>query len=173
MNTTDIQVMVDIETLSKRKTAALLSIGAVKFNATEIIDTFYVNIDPTTCKKYNFHFCPDTIKWWGEQNKEARDALRIDRKSVEDGLQLFSEWFGPKSLPTWGNGASFDNVILENAYYELDMKLPWKFWDERCFRTFKSVFKVTPPDRIGAHHNALDDAITQTLHLQKIFAGAV
>jgi inhibitor of KinA sporulation pathway (predicted exonuclease) len=38
-----------------------------------------------------------------------------------------------------------------------------------CFRAVKNLFKdVIAPPKTGTHHNALDDAINQTKHLQKI-----
>ena len=45
-------VMLDIETLGKRHNAALLSIGATKFDpfTDKIIDTFYVAADPESCQ---------------------------------------------------------------------------------------------------------------------------
>ena len=69
----------------------------------------------------------------------------------------------------WGNGASFDNVLLATAYKRLGMETPWPFWKDRCFRTMKNVCKVDHSFE-GTAHNALDDARSQAQHLIKIDA---
>jgi hypothetical protein len=71
----------------------------------------------------------------------------------------------------WGNGAGFDNVLLKNAFKAVDADEPWKYYNNRCYRTMSGVFKLdddeTPP-RVGTYHNALDDAMTQVHRLQAI-----
>ena len=42
--------MVDLETMSTRSNAAICSIGAVKFEGKEILDTFYCTVDIKSCK---------------------------------------------------------------------------------------------------------------------------
>jgi len=162
-------VMVDLETMSTRSNAAICSIGAVKWKGAEIVDTFYCTIDLKTCKESGMHISKDTIKWWSEQNKEALRELTKNNIPLVEALDKFRDWFGTKSLPVWGNGAVFDNTILANAYFITDQEPPWKCWDDRCYRTLKSIFNWIPPDdREGVYHNALDDAIFQTKHAIKI-----
>ena len=164
-----IQVMLDLETMSVRSNAAIASIGAVKFEVgTGIIDQFYRTVDLRTCKAVGLHVDPETVEWWNQQNKEARQALLKDNVSLSQALDDFSQWFGRSSLPTWGNGAGFDNVIMENAYRALDRKRPWLPWEDRCYRTMNNLVKIPIDKREGVYHNALDDALTQTKHLQKI-----
>jgi hypothetical protein len=43
------------------------------------------------------------------------------------------------------------------------MEVPWKFWNSRCFRTYKNLpgaKSVRAPDA-GIKHNAMADALTQ------------
>lgn len=163
------QVMIDLETMSSRSNATICSIGAVKFDNNKILDTFYCTIDAKTCKEAGLHICKDTIEWWAKQNKEAFNELLRNTIPLSDALNNFTEWFGPKSLSVWGNGAAFDNVIMDNAYKALDRKIPWSYWDDRCYRTVKALFNWIPEDkREGVYHNALDDALHQTKHLMKI-----
>jgi len=44
---------------------------------------------------------------------------------------------------------------------------PWKFRDNRCFRTYKSLISFRPP-RSGVPHDALEDAVYQAETLQFI-----
>jgi hypothetical protein len=163
-----INVMIDLETYSTRSNAAIASIGAVKFEDDKIIDTFYCTVDPATCKAAGLHFEKSTLEWWSRQSKEARAALLKDNLPLEEALTNFEAWYGNKSLPTWGNGAGFDNVIMDSAYKALDRKRPWLPWEDRCYRTMKNIVNIPIDKRDGVYHNALDDAITQTKHLQKI-----
>lgn len=166
------QVMIDLETMSARSNASICSIGAVKFNQTEIISTFYCTIDIKTCKEVGLHIDMDTVEWWSKQNKEALRELRRNNITLIEALDKFDEWFGSKSLPIWGNGAAFDNVIMDNAYKALGRKIPWSYWDDRCYRTAKAMFDWIPEDaRQGVYHNSLDDAMHQTKHLMKILGG--
>lgn len=83
-------------------------------------------------------------------------------------MQAFSDW-APKDMRPYGNGASFDLSILKAAYDAVGLKAPWKFWDERCYRTIKNDYsQIEPDERAGTHHNALDDAKFQALHAIKI-----
>ena len=164
-----IQVMLDLETMSVRSNASIASIGAVKFEvSTGIVDTFYRTVDLRTCKAVGLHVDPETVEWWNQQSKEARQALLKDNVSLSQALDDFSQWFGTSSLPVWGNGAGFDNVIMENAYQAIGSKRPWRPWEDRCYRTIKNIIQVPIDERQGVYHNALDDALHQTRHLLKI-----
>jgi len=70
-----VNIMVDLETMSTRSHAAICSIGAVKFEGKEILDTFYCTVDIKSCKDAGMHISKDTVKWWSEQNKEALREL--------------------------------------------------------------------------------------------------
>ena len=87
---------------------------------------------------------------------------------LQEALTKFSQWYGSKPMPTWGCGAGFDNVILENAYKAVNMKRPWTPWLDRCYRTMKEIIQMPFDERTGSYHNALDDAVYQTKHLLKI-----
>jgi DNA polymerase III epsilon subunit-like protein len=53
-----------------RSNAAIASIGAVKFEDDQIVDTFYCTIDPATCKAAGLHFDKETLLWWSKQSKK-------------------------------------------------------------------------------------------------------
>jgi DNA polymerase III epsilon subunit-like protein len=163
-----LQVMIDLETMSTRYDAAICSIGAVKFSNEKIIDTFYITVDASTCKKAGLHICKDTVAWWNSQNREALMMLVQNTVSLDAALGKFEDWYGTKSLPTWGNGAAFDNVIMDSAFKILGKKRLWKYHHDRCYRTIKAIISVPEDDRVGTYHNALDDAMHQTNHLIKI-----
>jgi len=157
-------LMLDLETFSTNKNAAIASIGAVKFNDKEIIDKFYVNIDPLSSKEAGLHFSQSTITWWKTNKPEAFAALKTNRVPLNTGLEMFTEWYGSKSVPTWACSPSFDCLIMNSSYEALGKILPWKYFDERCFRTFKAMFS-SDTVREGVYHNSLDDAIFQAQYI--------
>lgn len=162
-------VMIDLETMSTDSNAAIVSIGAVFFNENEIGKKFYVNVDLGSSVMAGGVTDQDTINWWNKQPEKVKRALDDMKQSIEMALQLFSEFLGDaKNIKIWGNSSAFDNVILANAYKRLGKDVPWQFWDDRCYRTMKSLFKDVEMKREGDHHNAEDDAVSQSKHLIEI-----
>jgi DNA polymerase III epsilon subunit-like protein len=168
----EFNVMIDLETLSQAKTAAVVSIGAVKFTDDRIIDSFYVNISPQSTKDLGLHISTSTIEWWKTQKPEAYAALRQSRKDAHTALDEFIAWYGNTSVPTWANGPDFDLVILEHMMHKCEKKVPWEFWHARCFRTFKNLFVDRSFKLEGVAHNALDDATHQAKYIQHIMSKA-
>ena len=160
------QIVVDLETLSTHPNACIVSIGAVLIEDMEITDTFYINVDGRTCKEAGLHIEQDTIKWWGEQSKEAQEAWQKNPVPLQEAIDKFTLWYGKESIPIWGYGANFDVVILESAYRALDMNIPWKFWDISCLRTLMNVLDKRLPK--ANNHNALDDATAEAKVLIEI-----
>jgi hypothetical protein len=160
-------VMVDLETLDKTPTSVIVSIGAVKFDASGISeDTFYSVVDIQSCIDLGLTISGDTIAWWMGQSEQARAVFKAKGDPLAKALIDFAKWV-PKGAKVWGNGASFDNTILANAYGAISVRQPWDFWNDRCFRT---VASFSPLKRVnsGVAHNALDDARSQAEHLLKI-----
>jgi len=161
-------VMVDIETLDNKATSAIVSIGAVKFgpNGYDEYDQFYAVVDVQSCIDVGLTLSADTIKWWMKQSDQARSVFQQPGLYLTGVLLEFGKWL-PDDCKLWGNGASFDNVILSNAYSVLNLPQPWKFWNDRCYRTIAAMHDRQRFQQ-GVHHNALDDAKSQVEHLIKI-----
>ena len=160
------QIVVDLETLSIKPNACIVSIGAVLIEDMEITDTFYINVDGRTCKEAGLDIDSDTIKWWGEQSKEAQEAWQKNPVPLQEALDKFTTWYGKESIPIWGYGANFDVVILESALRAMEMEIPWKFWDISCLRTLMNVLGKRLPK--ANNHNALDDATAEAKVLIEI-----
>lgn len=170
----EVHVMVDLETLGTSAGSPILSIGAVAIKNGEIFDEFHRHIDWEDSIKTMGPPMPDTIAWWMEQSDEARKKLCDGRRQaglMKDVLAAFWLWFRKvEGDLLWGNGAAFDNALLSEAYKKVDqshqLEQPWEFWNDRCYRTLKSLYPSVPlPTREGTHHDALDDARTQGRHL--------
>lgn len=163
-------IMLDLETFGNGNDAAIVSIGAVKFDAKDILSEFHVGVYPASSAAAGLKIDADTVMWWLHPDRaQAREKLR-ELQSVDLGSALvgFSEWAGSDVAAIWGNGATFDNVILRSAYRVCCMEYPVKFWQDKCYRTLKGLAPEIEIVREGTHHDALDDARCQAKHLQKI-----
>lgn len=166
-------VMLDLETLGTKPGSAVLSIGAVEFDPStyELGREFYVVIDKESSLDYGLTVDPETVAWWEKQDPAARTVLTEKGVPVEEALRQFSEFMSPNSSETlWGNGSDFDNVLLKAVYDNAGVTVPWSYWNNRCYRTMKNMFKQCKLRRTGTHHNALDDAKSQATHLLSIYS---
>lgn len=157
-------VMLDLETADSRPTAAIVSIGAVIFHGDGTGREFYAAVDLQSSLDAGCTKSEATLAWWAQQSEAAR-AVFTDpaRVSLAVALQALASFIDPQAR-VWGNGASFDNAIMANAYAAMGMPLPWKFWNDRCYRTVSAI-APTRRQQGGTHHNALDDAKSQADHL--------
>ena len=174
--------MIDIETLGRRPFCPVLSIGACVFRtdvdpdtvapAELIADVFYQGIDLQSCLDLGLKLDADTLAWWMQQSPAALKAAFEDpnRVSLPMALDAFTTWVNSRPLIVWGNSARFDLGIIEAAYTACGKSSPWEFRNERCYRTMKSIPEARGIEcpKYGVHHNALDDAISQSLHLAAI-----
>lgn len=171
-------VMVDLETMGNGNNAAIVSIGAFKFDlhnpqlveSIEDSQKFYMNVDLASSVKAGLKMDASTVMWWLKQERIAQTKLFQNPIELRAALNNFTAFMAGDYL-LWGNGATFDNVILRSAYDALEMKTPWHYTKDACYRTYKNLHgKEVKYERQGVAHNALDDAITQGLHLQRIIA---
>lgn len=167
--------MLDIETMGTGSYAAIVSIGAVKFDPNLdgfLNHAFSQGVSLASSMKAGLRVDADTINWWLRQDRAAVDAATIQiAVDLDEALLGFAQWYGEDdSIPVWGNGAGFDNVILGNAYKAVGLDQPWSYKADRCFRTLRSLAPAVPRPEHGVAHNALDDAIAQAKWLQAIVA---
>jgi hypothetical protein len=157
-------VMLDLETLDTRITGVIISIGAVWFDGNQLGAEFYGVLDIEDQYKYGRTLNPSTFKWWVNQSEAARDVFRHAPTKTSKVLEDFVDFLGKgnKWAKVWGNGSDFDNAMLGSLYETYGVQKPWSYSNNRCFRTLKSLApKILKPNRVGTHHNALDDAKTQ------------
>lgn len=161
--------MVDIETLGKTNKAPVMSLGAVLFNNTGMYDRFYIRFDVEGQIDSNIRRTDgSTIKWWMSQEGAAQKVFSEQAVDTKVALQQFITFYKElllkydlqeKDLKVWGNGPTFDMTIMESLFEDYGLKAPWYFRGIRDLRTFKEfVYDGSQTERVGTHHNALDDA---------------
>lgn len=180
-------VMIDLETMGTNTCAPIVSIGAVFFSpeSEELGPTFYVPVNLRSSMLNGGIADGDTILWWLKQSKEARAAICTnDALDIKDALFELSHFItchvcNLKKLKVWGNGATFDNVILRGAYERVGLACPWEYFNDQDVRTIVNLGqfigfnpkKDMPFD--GERHNALADAIHQAKYVSAIFSRLV
>ncbi len=161
-------IMLDIETMGTGQDAAIIAIGAVAFKSYGVVDKFYTQVNLQSSIDAGCSVDGSTVMWWLKQSNEARAAFADNDSAptIHDALKHFSYWYGKvNGEKVWGNGAMFDNAIMSNAYKKCEITVPWKFWNDMCYRTVKNMHKNITIMRTGTYHNALDDAESQANHL--------
>lgn len=167
-----IHCMLDLETMGNGNEAAITAIGAVKFDPAtqDPMVKFYVTVDLESSVACGMKMDASTVKWWLTQSDAARQQMLKDTIDLPTALDAFGDWLNMGGAPdgVWGNGATFDNVILRSAYRLTNLKAPWSFRQDQCFRTLNKQFRMEPLERVGTHHNAVDDAENQAIHMRRI-----
>lgn len=174
-NERTINIMMDIETTGVRPGCRVLSIGLVEFDEKGTIDSLLVH------PKLSDQVGVDdgkTMGWWDTQSAEAKSVFadnHILGESVEyvykriktfiddlvDARKSLSQGLEKVDVCIWGNGATFDNSIVQNMFYAKGLPIPWNTFGDRCYRTAINMLGRPSLQRSGVHHNALDDAIYQ------------
>jgi exodeoxyribonuclease VIII len=169
-----IHVMLDLETLSTRKNAAIVQLAAVAFNPEtgETLSEFsgYVRDIPPYA-----HVDPGTVAWWLTQDAAAQLGKGMSECGVllAQALSDFVAWYG--ALPgvsgsaspveaIWSHGATFDLPVLCSALDACCIKQPWSYKAERDTRTLYALAPGGMPavaGVAGVKHDALYDCHVQ------------
>lgn len=176
--------MIDLETMGNKPNAPIVSIGAVFFDPQigDLGAEFYVAINLASSMDQGATPDGDTILWWLKQSSEARAAICTDdTKHITEALSELSSFISrnsdnPRYMKVWGNGASFDNVILRSAYDRAGQTCPWQFCNDSDVRTMVLLGKELgfDPKRNmpfdGVAHNALADARHREIRVSDLAA---
>lgn len=174
MTTQFFDLMVDTETLGLPPTGALVAIGAVWF------DLHTCTLGPTFSRTINLvssvagggTMSAGTVLWWLRQGDEARKAVAYGGEPLEVVLHDFSAWIKEtcrvEDVRPWFNSPVFDGAIVSGAYKRAGIPQPWRWSNERDFRTVRALNPQVEYDtdkKGSGAHNALADAIFQAEHL--------
>jgi len=169
-------VMLDLETMSKKSNGVIVSIGAVEFNLEtgETGREFFEVIDIQSCLDLGLKVEGSTLYFWLKQSQGAREAICHEPKHLHKVLQDFNAWMSDcvKHVNVWGNAARFDLGKLEDAYVACGYHdNPWYFRSERDVRTLVSFAPDIKASTlfVGTEHNPIDDAKHQIAYCSKIW----
>jgi hypothetical protein len=165
---------IDIETLGTSPGTVVLTIGGIKFNPHEddgLHSDFYYRLDADEQIEMGRTVDEKTLEWWETQPEEIKaEALAPnDRFPAEETLKALNKWLvGVDKI--WCQGPVFDIGILENLYKQIGLHHNWPFYIIRDSRTLFGLMDKDPRKEIDfTAHNALADAIVQSLCIQKVY----
>ena len=170
-------ITIDLETTAITPDAGILRIAAVKFNTSggnpgiRSIFDLGVSLDSQHARKV----CANTMKWWDGQPTKVKEEAFSGVCPIHEALEHLSSYIGDKDELVWVRGATFDPVILQDAYSELGMELPFKYYKVHEIRTLEMTavrlgIKRAPRPPEGLAHTALGDAryqAEQVIYYQK------
>lgn len=169
--------MVDIETLGNNSNSPIVTIAIQEFDPSEGLcspgTSRYIFVKPNPDAEMDY----STIEWWlGQEETPRRHVIEAIKAGQTETAALhelsrFIRDICPniRNVRLWGNGATFDNVILDNAYRRNNISPPWNYSGHRCYRTMVNLLsekiKLT---RTGNHHCATDDVAYQLDVLREV-----
>lgn len=179
---------VDIETMGGPPKGALISIGACYFDIRtgNIGNQFSCNVSLGSSIAAGMKTDERTIEWWNkESNTEALMLTRLNTVPLSHALMGFMDWIAEnrKQPMMWGNGSTFDNIILDEAFKLCELPFPSHYRQWRDMRTWtqelgKDLLGLKKKDFLHLEedwqaHVALDDAIRQARIISEIYQEAI
>ena len=152
-----INITFDLETCALCPTAAVMSIGAVAWNADAEVNPFtdgfsgdycfYQHVDLRSSFVDGFTFDKKTSDWWATQNDDAKKSLleydEMPLCSIDSVIKDFFSFItsvqaetSAKEVKLWSQGTDFDIAILKNICRKYDMEIPVSYLNFRDHRTF-------------------------------------
>lgn len=157
--------MLDLETLSSKSDAAIISIGVARFDSGGVLDTEGWALDDS---QVFGHIDPQTVYWWMKQSDAAKAYSFSGKAKPLDVAQGLIKFLGG-CTELWANDPDFDVVIIRNWWdhwqniYPQMGKFPVSFRASRSCRTLRAL----APDcdvsmcYTGVAHNPVEDAAMQ------------
>jgi len=153
-------IVVDVETLSLRPTAAIMSIGAVSFDlhAGRFSSTFYRSVDSHVDQSIGGTVSPSTRDWW----LKPENAVQLSRitgdafvASPVNALLDFCYWLrerapelyvAPNKYCVWALGSEFDPPILNEWARRILSYNSWKFDSPTKEQEFELLLSTGPAE---------------------------
>ena len=155
-----LDIAIDIETLSRKPTAAIIAIAACPFyldgwgeKEKPSGEPFSKTVDAASCAMYGMDFDKGTVTYWSQQPEKAKSqflygwasSIKGALEGLKDAVDKWKETHGATGLRVWMQGTDFDGAILKNAYITVfnddksvgeNESMPWRHDELRDSRTF-------------------------------------
>jgi hypothetical protein len=169
-------IMLDLETLDTKPNCVILSIGAVRFDPKGMGIVEKLELKPTIEEQtelYNRTIDEETIKWWATQSPDAMEEAfsEVGRLPFKTCLEILYKFCWNRRA-VWSNGAGFDIVALETGFRNVDLAIPWPYYNARDTRTLFDITGVSLRDKkygTRTTHKAVEDAEHQAIVVQDAY----
>jgi hypothetical protein len=176
--------MIDIETMSTRHDALVLSFAAQAFELRASGPWLGDTLVHVLCVREQLalgrHVEHRTVQWWAHLDRAAAREhwLRGQQVAAQVALQAltgFLQLHMGSSGSLWANGAAFDVTVLETLYSATGWQaVPWRY---NAVRDARTVYRVCPQVRtLGESseltpHEPLADCVAQVFKLWEHWPG--
>lgn len=179
-------VVIDLETLSLRTDAAIVSIGAVALDSNlKVCGQFHCHVDIQECLAQGMRVDADTLSWWIAQEEMIRNSLHTKGFSLDLAIDSFSWWLNigneecdPRSrCQIWANGPEFDCSILKEAFFRIysNQRRSFSIWNYQNVQSIRTLWLLNEKFKLGCKytddlpkHNALFDAYREALFVRDV-----
>ena len=123
-------ITLDIESLSVKPNAQVLSISAIAFNPFEITTDFSLNpkldLLLTLEEQEGRDIQDQTVWWWSMREPEVQEKMFSDvgRTSVDNSLEQLGKFIWQKER-IWCQGPTLDITVLTDLYEFRGKNAPW------------------------------------------------
>lgn len=178
-----IHASVDIETLSTRQDAVILTLGACVFDPFKVQTpgeisknpSFYIHFNVIQQIKAGYYVSAATSDWWHRQSYEARDAAnltgRYESFENKNAITQFSGWLiNQNVMALWADPDQFDLAIIELHAKRENIRLrPGhnNMLDGSTIASLLGLRYIPIEQEIGFKHQAYYDAVNQAAEVQK------
>ncbi|WP_353613642.1 3'-5' exonuclease [Mangrovibacter phragmitis] len=139
-------VMIDIEALDKKPTAAIVSLAAAVFDPmTGRVDaSMYRTVNIESSEAAGGTIGADTVKWWFKKSRDVQAAVLSDQ-AVQLGVALADlnlfvlAYCDADSVKVWARGTDYDMPIISHAMQSIGIRPVWNFWNVRDVRTVEEI----------------------------------
>lgn len=164
-------VMIDLETMAVTPRCVVLTLGAVQFDphSDAFYDHLYMRLDIDDQDRLQREIDPGTLDWWAQQDAAVREEAfsDADRVPFSEAIDRFHK-FCWNSDTFWSHGATFDLIVMEDIYRQLNRAVPWKYYQLRDTRTLFDL-GLEPDMPQEGKHDALQDAVRQAIGVQNVY----
>lgn len=157
-------VMIDIETLGVCPGCVVTEVGCCRFDGGGVTERLSVPLSFKAQSSLGLKVDADTLHWT-LKHEAPLEALERSLECVDDlseTLRRLSRWMlDSLEFPTaevWACGPDFDLRLLEVLLRRCRVRVPWDYWQARCFRTWRKTVGVQKPEN---RHCAVEDAVGQ------------
>lgn len=189
-----IDIILDLETFGISTDAPVIQIAAATFdlNTGEIDDWYAFNELLDIAHTDSLNVNGSTLAFWFDEKRPGNIDVLTKFVNSDKGLSdndlwvKFHTWLldlvksnRDKSVKIWGNGISFDVMMIKYNFDRLGLKFPIAFWNERDVRTLVDLacrkanlndedFKKNIPNT--EKHDAFSDIKWEAAYLKEAWA---
>lgn len=162
-------LMIDIETSGQNPGCRVMTLGAYGFNTSGKPCEFYRRFDSVKLHEAGFTDDVATMEWWTKKPKETFTETFGGNDDPKEGIADFKHFCyenfdmaNNHGFKVWCCGLDFDFPILKEFFRRYGYYFPWKFWDQRDYRTLRNEFpEIRLRENNQDAHISIEDARSQ------------